>query len=131
MGNLALDAVIYTVDEEEYEKLRLILMDEGFLVFRDPLDGFGHFEYGYHLVVVALEGARGMEVVKSWSEKYQNTQIIWITSDPYFAGVALERGIHDFILRPYTPERFQRSVEKAKPRCLPGRLWHFAPGKKP
>ena len=29
----------------------------------DPLDGYGHFDYAYDVVVVALEGAQRMEVV--------------------------------------------------------------------
>ena len=104
-----MDAVIYTKDDTEYNRLSTALQEESELmdVYRDPLDGHGHFDYAYDMVVVALEGAQGMETVLEWSRRYPDTQIIWITSDRYFAGMATRQHIHDFILRPYQVEQIR------------------------
>ena len=120
-----MDAVVYTLDDGEFSLLKAILAEEGFTVARDPLDGHGHYEYGYQLVVVAVEGARGMEIARTWSRRYRHSQIIWITSDPYFAGIAIEYQFHDFIERPYDEERFHRSVHRVKPKCTDRKSWSF------
>ena len=120
-----MDAVVYTKDDLEFSQLEAILREESFGVARDPLDGHGHYEQGYGLVVVALEGAQGMQTVLNWADRYKNAQIIWITSDPYFAGLAMERHIHDFIERPYGRERFLQSVRRAKAKSTDRHTWHF------
>ena len=84
-------------------------------------------EHEYDLVVVAREGAKGMNVVDSLSERYSETQIIWITSDEDFASVALRHHIHDFIVRPFTSERFARSVREVLPKCPHRNEWCFVP----
>ena len=63
--------------------------------------------------VAAIDGARGMEIVLEWSKRYKKTPIIWITSDPDFAGMAIRRHIFDFIIRPYTESRFRDAVREA------------------
>ena len=112
---MALDAVIYTRDDQEFEDMKRILQEEheGIRVERDPMDGHGHYGYAYGIVVAAIDGARGMEIVLEWSKRYKKTPIIWITSDPDFAGMAIRRHIFDFIIRPYTESRFRDAVREA------------------
>ena len=57
-----MNAVIYTKDDREYASMAGILKEESdsMDVFRDPLDGHGHYDYRYDMIVVALEGAKGM-----------------------------------------------------------------------
>ena len=124
-----MDAVIYTVNDEEYEVLSGILEEESFAVSRDPLDHHGHYEHRYDLVVIALEGGRGMQTMLNWAERYPDIQIIWITSDPYFAGLAIRWHIHDFIERPYEPDRIRASVRSAREKCRTPGTWHFGPGR--
>ena len=120
-----MDAVIYTESDSEFDTLAAILLEENFAAARDPLDEHGHYEYAYDIAVVALEGARGMEIVRNWAERFRQTRIIWITGDPYFAGMAMEQRVHDFITRPYTPDRFRDAVRRARPMCSDTRLWSF------
>ena len=124
-----MEAVIYVNNDEEYGMLCGILEKEVGLVdiYRDPLDGFCHYEHEYDLVVVAIEGARGMNVVEDLSERYPDTQIIWITSDKDFASVALRHHIHDFIVRPYAEERVSESVREALPKCPHRHEWRYVP----
>ena len=127
-----MEAVIYTKDDEEYRAFSNIMEKEAELIdiYRDPLDGFCHYEHEYDLAVVALEGARGMNEVQAISEHYPDTQIIWITSDGDFASVAIHRHIHDFIVRPFTEERFAKSVRDVLPKCPHRYEWHFSPGER-
>lgn len=73
-----MNTVIYTKDDSEYVSMAEILRDESdrMDVFRDPLDGHGHYNYPYDMIVVALEGARGMNTVVEWSDRYPNAKII-------------------------------------------------------
>ena len=127
-----MEAVIYTKDDEEYRAFSNIMEKEAerIDIYRDPLDGFCHYEHEYDLAVVALEGARDMNEVQAISEHYPDTQIIWITSDGDFASVAIHRHIHDFIVRPFTEERFPKSVRNVLPKCLHRYEWHFSPGER-
>ncbi len=124
-----MEAVIYEKNDEEYKMLCSILEKEAELIdiYRDPADGFCHYEHEYDLVVVALEGAKGMNVVESLSEHYPDTQIIWITSDEDFVSVAIRHHIHDFIVRPFTQERISRSVREVIPKCPHRHEWRFTP----
>ena len=124
-----MEALVYTKDNAEYERLETLLREEGFSAVRDPLDGHGHYEFAYPLVVVALEGAKGMNVVREWRSRYDGTQIIWITGDPYFAGVAMEQRIHSFIGRPYEENQLRRSIQSAKNKETGIRHWHFQANK--
>ena len=51
------------------------------------------YDHGYDVVVVALKGAEGMEVMLAYAERFPDTNIIWITDDPFFAGIALRNHI--------------------------------------
>ena len=108
-------ALIYTRDDEEYAALKQTLQEEvpGIVVERDPMDGESHYCFAYDIVVVAIEGARGMNDVVGWADRYPETQIIWITNDRDFAAVAIKKHIRDFIIWPYEPERFRQAVREA------------------
>lgn len=123
-----MDALIYTRDDEEYATLARILREEAGPIdlFRDPLDGHGHYEYAYDIVVSALEGAQGMIQVEEWTNRYPDVQVLWITGDPYFAGVAIRQRAGDFITRPYGEDRFRQAVRRALPNCVRRNQWHFS-----
>ncbi len=108
----AVNAVIYTKDDAEYVSMAGILREESerMDVFRDPLDGHGHYDYPYDMIVVALEGAKGMNTVLEWSERYPDVKIIWLTSDPDFLSVAFRRHLSAFLVRPFNEEEFRRSA---------------------
>ena len=116
---------------EEYKALSEIMEKEAgdIDIYRDPLDGFGHFEHEYDIVVVAIEGAKGMNVVISHSERFPDAQIIWITSDEDFLSVAFRHHIHGFIKRPFINDEFQKLVREAIPKCAHRHEWRYVPGK--
>ena len=107
-----MNAVIYTKDDKEYASMAGILKEESdrMDVFRDPLDGHGHYDYPYDMVVVALEGARGMNTVLEWTDRYPDAGIIWLTSDPDFLSVAFRRHLSEFLVRPFNEAEFRRSA---------------------
>ncbi|MBQ7564389.1 MAG: hypothetical protein IJT16_10420 [Lachnospiraceae bacterium] len=109
-----MNAVIYTKDEKEYISMAGILMEEADLmdVFRDPLDGHGHYDYPYDVIVVALEGAKGMNTVEEWSDRYPDARIIWLTSDADFVKTAFRRHLSDFLVRPFDEAVFRESVRE-------------------
>ncbi len=127
-----MEAVVYTESDTEYAVLSRILQTEAEPVdiYRDPLDGFCHYEHEYDLVVVALDGAKGMNVVDDQSARYPDTQIIWITGDEDFASVAFRNHIHDFIVRPFKEERFAKSVKEVLTKCPHRHDWHFSSEKR-
>lgn len=111
-----MDAIIYTTDEQEYEMLSGILEEEspGLTVSRGMMDGEYHLEREYDVAVVGINGAQGMELVCKYRELYGNTLVIWITDDPYFAGVAIRTHIFDFIVRPMDGTRFREPLKRIK-----------------
>ena len=122
-----MDAIIYTRDSKEFELLKAALEKEinQIDVEEAVLNGHKRYDHGYDIVVVALEGAEGMEVVLEYTERFVDTNIIWITSDPFFAGTAIRRHIYDFIKRPYDEERVRKSIEEVIPLCPNRNRWHF------
>lgn len=111
-----MDALVYTMDGQEYEMLSGILADElsDVTVSRGVIDREYHLEREYDLVVVGINGALGMELVCKYRELYGNTLVIWITDDPYFAGVAIRTHIFDFIVRPLEGARFREPLKRMK-----------------
>lgn len=111
-----MDAIIYTADEQEYEMLSGILEEEspGLTASRGMMDGEYHLEREYDVAVVGINGAQGMELVCKYRELYGNTLVIWITDDPYFAGVAIRTHIFDFIVRPMDGTRFREPLKRIK-----------------
>lgn len=109
-----MNAVIYTEDDREFISMGTILQEEEDMrVFRDPLDGHGHYEYAYDLVVVALEGARGMNVVFEWRNRHPESKIVWASSDADFAKTAIRWHLSGFLVRPFAEEDFRGSVRRA------------------
>ncbi len=117
-----MNAIIYTRSDVEYESFKKIIekKNPNIDIERAPLDGHKYYHRSYDLVVVALEGAEGMEVVKEYSERYSDSQIIWITADEYFAAMAMRLHIYDFIKSPYDLERVEDSFKQAL-KVNPGR----------
>ena len=111
-----MDAIIYTMDGQEYEMLSGILEEEspGLAVSRGVIDGEYHLEQEYDVVVVGINGAQGMELVCKYRELYGNTLVIWITDDPYFARVAIRTHSFDFIVRPFQGTRFREAIRRIK-----------------
>lgn len=122
-----MDAIIYTRDDNEYETIKGLLERESthMDVCRHPLDGHKRYDHGYDVVVVAIKGAEGMEVVLAYSERFPDTKIIWITEDPFFAAIALRNHIHDFIERPYTWEKMENSIREAIKQSPNKNRWVF------
>ena len=110
-----MDALVYTKDDDEFEKIKTMLRSEAdqIEVQRDPLNGHSYFSHGYDIVVVALNGAQGMELVLEHSRRFDNTLVIWITDDQYFAGTAIRQHIFGFLERPYDDVRLSDTIKKA------------------
>ena len=110
-----MDALVYTKDDTEFEKIKTMLESETeqITVHRDPLNGHSYFSHGYSIVVVALNGAQGMELVLEYSRRFGDTLVIWITDDPYFAGTAIRQHIYEFLERPYDDVRLRGTIKKA------------------
>ena len=120
-----MDAVVYTTDPLEYNLIQGFLEKSGFTVTRGPLNGHGYYEYGYHLIVVAIEGALGLNIVSEFAHRYPASQIIWIPSDPGFAQMALSLHICHFLVRPCGEEQIIKALRLAIPRCKKGSRWSF------
>ena len=126
-----MEALVYTKDDNEYEKIRTMLEAEADLidVYRDPFSGHNYYSHEYDIVVVALNGARGMELVLEYNRRFDKTQVIWITDDPYFAGTAIREHIYDFLERPYDDEKLRETIHSVIPRCPNRYKWVFDPSK--
>ena len=111
-----MDAVVYTTDAREYELLSGILKEEspGLTVSQGVIDGEYHLEREYDVAVVGINGAQGMELVCKYRELYGKTLVIWITDDPYFAGMAIRTHIFDFIVRPLEGRRFREALRRIR-----------------
>ena len=122
-----MDAIIYTRDDGEYDLFREVLKGEAGLidVKRAELNGHKRYDHEYDVVVVALEGAEGMEVTLEYSQRFSDTNVIWVTSDPFFAGTAMRNHIYDFIERPYRKDRFIQSIHDVIPKCPNKRGWRI------
>ena len=125
-----MDAIVYTRDDNEYNLIKTTLENEAGLidVDRHPLNGHKRFDHGYDVAVVALKGAEGMEVMLEYAGRFPDTNIIWITEDPFFAGIAIRNHIYDFIERPYSKERLEQSIRDVIERCPNRNRWFFRSG---
>lgn len=125
-----MDAIIYTRDDTEYALFKGVLKSEARLieVKRAELNGHKRYDHGYDVVVIALEGAEGMEVVLEYSQRFHSTNVIWVTSDPFFAGLAMRNHIYDFIQRPYEKERLIISIRDVIERCPNRNVWRIPAG---
>lgn len=125
-------AIIYTRDDTEYALIKELLENESthMDVFRHPLDGHKRYDDEYDIVIVALKGAEGMEVMLEYVQRFPDTSIIWITDDPFFAGIALRNHIYDFIERPYAKDRLEQSIRDVIARSPNRNRWVYPAKKK-
>lgn len=125
-----MNAIIYTKDDMEYDLFKAILEREARLVNvkRAQLNGHKRYDHEYDVAVIALEGAEGMEVVLEYAQRFPDTRVIWVTSDPFFAGVAMRNHIYDFIQRPYEEDRLIISIRDVIERCPNRNVWRIPPG---
>ena len=125
-----MDAIIYTKEDTEYDLLKGILEREARLVNvkRAQLNGHKRYDHEYDVAVIALEGAEGMEVVLEYAQRFPDTKVIWVTSDAFFAGVAMRNHIYDFIQRPYDKERLIISIRDVIERCPNRNVWRIPAG---
>lgn len=109
-----MNAVIYTPSDAEYELFSRILREEapGARIVRDPDDGHFHCESEQDFVVVSVDGAKGMELAIKHREINYKTMVVWITSDRYFAGMAIRYQIFEFLTRPFTEADFRAAVKR-------------------
>lgn len=119
-------AVFYTKSREEYQMLARNVLEEMPDAELHYIEQDGHFHFlDSDMIVVTLDGARGMETVLECSSRYPQAMIVWVTDDEYFARMAIRRHIFDFIPRPLTEERFLETVRNIaaqwqwKPRRMP------------
>ena len=127
-----MEALVYTKDDNEYDKIKQLFEAESSLVdvYRDPLNGHGYYSHEYDVVVVALNGAQGMEFVLEHNRRFDDTHIIWITDDPYFAGTAIRQHINEFIERPYDNERLKAAIHEAIRLCPNRNVWKYDANKR-
>ncbi len=120
-------ALVYTKSDAEFAQIKNAFMDVSRLidVSRDPLDGHGHYSDPYDVVVIALDGARGMNEVNEWTGRFPNSRVIWITDDRDFAGVAIQKHIFDFIVRPFDSTRLSECFRETLTECSGANSWHI------
>ena len=122
-----MNAVIYTRDNEEYSVIKRLLGGEADIseIHRAVLDGHGHYAVRYDIAIIAIDGAEGMEIMLEVNDRYPDTQIIWITEDKNFAGMAMRRHICGFIPRPYSEDTVSAAVREAARMSDKNTTWHF------
>ena len=110
-----MNTVVYTRDTSEFESYQSLIgqVTESDNITRVEPDGPKTYKIVYDLVIVALDGAEGMEVVREYSIRFPKTRVIWISNDAFFAGYALRNHIYDFITRPVDRSWLEHSVREA------------------
>ena len=68
----------------------------------------------YEIVVVAIDKAKGMEMVKHIQLRDPKVQIIWFSDDKDFAGFAFEQGVRYFALRPISKENLEEGLRRCQ-----------------
>ena len=108
-----MNAVIYTPFDTEYELFTRILREEApdAQIVRDPDDGHFHCESEQDFVVVSVDGAKGMELAIKREINYK-TMVVWITSDRYFAAMAIRYQVFEFLTRPFDEADFRAAVKR-------------------
>ena len=108
-----MNAVIYTPSDTEYELFTRILREEApdAQIVRDPDDGHFHCESEQDFVVVSVDGAKGMELAIKREINYK-TMVVWITSDRYFAAMAIRYQVFEFLTRPFSEADFRAAVKR-------------------
>lgn len=94
------DAVLKELNEkaetEHYENLEKIQQDTP--------------ENKFHIVLLAFEGAYGLETMVYFREHHRATKVIWIAEDKYFGGAAMRYKIADFLVKPISETRFREAL---------------------
>jgi DNA-binding NtrC family response regulator len=97
-----------------------ILRDEGYTVDASPdgLDAIGKAKARpYDLVVsdVRMEGAGGLEVLRTFQEEQPSAPVILITAfgDVTGAMQAIQRGAYDYVSKPFNVEELKLTVRRA------------------
>ena len=109
-----MNAVIYTPSDMEYELFTRILRKEApdAQITRDPDDGSFHYDPERDFIVVSVDGAKGMETVIKYREINYKAMVVWITSDPYFAAMAIRKQVFEFLPRPFDAAGFRAAVKR-------------------
>lgn len=109
-----MDGVVFTKSKEEYEYLSRLINEVVYGISLHHETDDEHFRImenaACDIVVVAIDGALGMEIVQEHRYRFPDAQVIWITDDKYFAGVAIRQHIFDFIVRPVPEIRFRETL---------------------
>lgn len=67
------------------------------------------------IIDLMMEGIQGIELIRSFKQEHQQTQIIAVSAYPTVnLGVqAIKNGAYDFLIKPYDPEKLIHTIEKA------------------
>jgi len=65
----------------------------------------------YHIIIVAIDKAKGMETVKHIHRRDGNAKIIWFSDDEDFAGFAFENEVKQFAIYPISSEKLTEGLE--------------------
>lgn len=66
----------------------------------------------YHIVIVAMDKAKGMQTVEHINQRDRNAKIIWFSDDKDFAGFAFENEVKQFAIRPISIEKLIEGFER-------------------
>lgn len=66
----------------------------------------------YHIVIVAMGMAKGMETVKHIHRRDENAKIIWFSDDEDFAAFAFENEVKQFAIYPISSEKLIEGLER-------------------
>ena len=94
-------------DEGRVADVSLELLTKG-RVLADKL----HYDPEHDFVVVSVDGAKGMEQVIKHRELNCKTMVVWITSDRYFAAMAIRYQVFEFLTRPFDEADFRAAVKR-------------------
>ena len=135
-----MDALIYTRDKQEYQKLAGILVEEAGVVtvhrgepegdlqyFDSSLHCDADLRYRYDLIITACDDLTCLRLIRKWRAVSETVQIIWITGDERYMKDAFHYFVFDCFTRPYDEERVRHAVRHVLPRCPYRYQWQFGP----
>jgi two-component system LytT family response regulator len=114
---------VLVVDDEALarQKLKRFLGETGeALVIEEAANGveavqrIGAFEPDVVLLDVEMPGLGGFDVLEQFPEERRRFAVIFQTAFDEFAVKAFEEAACDYLLKPFTRERFQKAWEKAR-----------------
>jgi DNA-binding LytR/AlgR family response regulator len=90
-------------------------------VFSDPLKGLEFIEYNEQINCVFLDiqmnRLNGLDLAKKINKRIK---IVFTTAYPNFALQGYELDVADYLLKPFSPDRFNRSIHKVRALLLGG-----------